>query len=61
LDGAILGTGGSYRDDVPCRLLRHVARLPVPFLSLEKWRRSMAKLYWIVAEYRISCSVFERI
>ena len=64
LEGTILGTGRSYRDDVrqrPWLLLRHVARFPVPFLSLEKWRRSMAKLYWLAAEYRISCAVFERI
>ena len=64
LHGTILGTGRSYRDEVrqrPWLLLRHVARFPVPFLSLEKWRRSMAKLYWLAAEYRISCAVFERI
>ena len=64
LEGTILGTGRSYRDDVrqrPWLLLRHVARFPVPFLSLEKWRRSMAKLYWIAAEYRIICAILERI
>jgi hypothetical protein len=64
IDGTILGTGRSYRDDVrqrPWLLLRHAARLPVPFLSFEKWQRSMAKLYWLAAEYRISCAVFERI
>jgi hypothetical protein len=64
IDGAILGAGRSYRDEVrqrPWLLLRHVARLPVPFLSFKKWRRSMAKLYWLAAEYRVSCAVFERI
>jgi hypothetical protein len=64
LHGTILGAGRSYRDDVrqrPWLLLRHVARFPVPFLSFEKWRRSMAKLYWLGAEYRITCAVFERI
>ena len=64
IDGAILGAGKSYRDEVrrrPWLLLRHAARLPVPFLSFEKWRRSMAKLYWLAAEYRVSCAVFERI
>jgi Methyltransferase domain len=64
VDGTILGAGKSYRDDVrqrPWLLLRHLARLPVPFLSLEKWRRSMAKLYWLTAEYKITCVVFERI
>lgn len=64
LDGTILGAGMSYRDDVrqrPWILLRHVARFPVPFLSFEKWKRSMTKLYWLAAEYRISCAVFEKI
>jgi hypothetical protein len=64
LDGAIIGAGKSYRDDVrerPWILLRHLARFPVPFVSLEKWRRSMKKLYWLGAEYRITCAVFEKI
>jgi Methyltransferase domain len=64
INGTILGTGECYGDAVrqrPWLLLRHLARFPVPFLSLEKWRRSMAKLYWLAAEYRISCAVFERI
>jgi hypothetical protein len=64
VEGTILGTGKSYRDEVrerPWIMLRHVARFPVPFLSLDRWRRSMAKLYWLAAEYRISCAVFERI
>jgi hypothetical protein len=62
-DGTILDTGVSYRDQVRTRpwiLLRHFARFPVPFLSLAKWRRSMTKLYWLGAEYRISCAVFEK-
>jgi hypothetical protein len=64
VDGTIIGAGLSYRDDVrrrPWILLRHVARFPAPFVSLEKWKRSMAKLYWLVAEYRITCAVFEKI
>jgi hypothetical protein len=63
LDGTILGAGVSYRDAVrerPWILLRHVWRFPVPFLSLERWKRSMARLYWLVAEYRITCAVFEK-
>lgn len=63
IDGLILGAGISYRDTVrqrPWILLRHVARLPAPFLSFEKWKRSMAHLYWLVAEYRITCAVFEK-
>jgi hypothetical protein len=63
LGGEILGAGVSYRDAVrerPWILLRHVWRFPVPFLSFERWRRSMARLYWLVAEYRITCAVFEK-
>jgi hypothetical protein len=63
LDGTILGAGMSYRDAVrerPWILLRHVCRFPVPFLSLERWKRSMARLYWLAAEYQISCAVFEK-
>ncbi|HTV44587.1 MAG TPA: hypothetical protein VMF05_04665 [Stellaceae bacterium] len=64
LDGAIIGAGRSYRDDVRARpwiLLRHLARFPAPFLSFEKWQRSMKKLYWLAAEYRITCGVFEKL
>jgi hypothetical protein len=64
VEGAILGAGVSYRDAVrerPWILLRHVWRFPVPFLSFERWKRSMTRLYWLVAEYRITCAVFEKI
>ena len=64
LESAIVDAGASYRDAVwqrPWLLLRHVSRLPVPFLSLEKWKRSMARLYWLAADYRITCAVFEKI
>jgi hypothetical protein len=63
LEGAIVGTGVSYLDAVrerPWLLLRHVWRFPVPFLSFKKWKRSMARLYWLAAEYRITCAVFEK-
>jgi SAM-dependent methyltransferase len=63
LEGTILGAGVSYRDAVrerPWILLRHVWRFPVPFLSFERWKRSMARLYWLAAEYRITCAVFEK-
>ncbi len=59
----ILDVGLSYRDQVRARpwlLLRHLARLPLPFLSPVRWRRSMAKLYWLAAPYRISCAVLEK-
>jgi hypothetical protein len=61
--GEIIGVGVSYRDDVrrrPWILLRHAARFPAPFVSLESWKRSMQKLYWLVAEYRVTCAVFEK-
>jgi len=64
LDGTILGMGESYRDvvrDRPWLLLRHLWRFPVPFLSFRKWKRSMVRLYWLVAEYRITCAVFEKL
>ena len=64
LDGMILGSGMSYRDAVcerPWLLLRQLCRFPAPFLSFEKWRRSMARLYWLIAEYRITCAVFEKL
>jgi len=63
LDGTVLGAGVSYRNAVrerPWILLRHVWRFPVPFLSFERWKRSMLRLYWLVAEYRITCAVFEK-
>jgi hypothetical protein len=63
LDGTILGTGVSYRNAVserPWLLLRHLWRFPVPFLSFDKWKRSMARLYWLAAEYRITCAIFEK-
>jgi hypothetical protein len=63
LDGRILDAGLSYRDEVrvrPWLLLRHLGRLPFPFLSPRRWRRSMAKLYWLAAPYQITCAVFEK-
>ncbi len=63
VEGTILDSGVSYRDEVRARpwlLLRPLARLPFPFLSYAKWRRSMARLYWLFAPYRITCAVFEK-
>lgn len=62
-DGAILDAERCYRDEVRARpwlLLRHLGRLPLPFLSPARWRRSMARLYWLAAPYRVSCAVFEK-
>ena len=64
LEATILGAGVSYRDtirDRPWILLRHFCRFPVPFLSFERWKRSMARLYWLAAEYRITCAIFEKL
>jgi hypothetical protein len=36
-------------------------RFPVPFIGFERWKRSMTKLYWLFAEYRITCLVFEKL
>jgi hypothetical protein len=61
LNGEILDVGESYRDQVkqrPWILLRHVFRAPVPFLNLEKWRRSMGKLYWLRHNYKVTAAVF---
>jgi hypothetical protein len=62
-EARILDVGLCYRDEVRARpwlLLRHLARLPLPFLSPVRWRRSMAKLYWLAAPYRITCAIFEK-
>jgi SAM-dependent methyltransferase len=59
----IIETGESYRDAVrrrPWILLRHLARLPVPFLDFEKWTASMQKPYWLFHDYRVSALVLRR-
>ena len=59
----IIDVGLSYRDDVkrrPWLLLRHLLRLPAPFLGLTKWRRSMAKPYWLFHNYQVSAAVLRR-
>lgn len=53
---------GSYRDDVarrPWILLRFV-RLLAPFLSLPRWKRTAAKLYWLVHPYQVTCVVLRK-
>jgi SAM-dependent methyltransferase len=60
---AIIDVGQSYLDEVrrrPWILLRHLARLPVPFLGIEKWKASMQKPYWLVHNYRVSAAVLRR-
>jgi len=59
----IIDVGESYRDTVrrrPWILLRHLARLPVPFLDLEKWTASMQKPYWLFHNYEVSAVVLRR-
>ena len=59
----IIDVGLSYRDEIrrrPWLLLRHLLRLPVPFLGLAKWRNSMAKPYWIFHNYQVSAVVLRR-
>ncbi len=59
----IIDVGQSYRDDVRARpwiLLRHLLRLPVPFLDFEKWRHSMRKPYWLFHNYQVSAVVLRR-
>ena len=55
--------GESYRDEVrrrPWLLLRHLARLPAPFLGFEQWQASMRKPYWLFHNYRVSAAVLRR-
>ena len=59
----IIDVGESYRDEVrrrPLILLRHLARLPAPFLGIEKWTASMQKPYWLFHNYQISALVLRR-
>ena len=59
----IIDSGESYRDTVcrrPWILLRHLARLPFPFVDFEKWRASMQKPYWLFHNYQVSAAVLRR-
>jgi hypothetical protein len=60
--GEILDAGESYRGQVrqrPWILFRHILRFPFPFIGFQGWKRSMAKTYWLVHNYRITAAVFE--
>jgi hypothetical protein len=62
LKGEIVDVGESYRGQVlrrPWLLLRHASRLPFPFIGFGGWKRSMAKLYWLAHNYRITGAAFE--
>lgn len=59
----IIDIGESYLDEVrrrPWILLRHLARLPVPFLDVGKWTASMQKPYWLFHNYQVSAVVLRR-
>lgn len=61
LSGSIVDVGESHRDQVRARpwiLLRPILRFPFPFLGLGRWKRSMAKLYWLFHNYQITVAVF---
>ncbi|MGE5270533.1 MAG: hypothetical protein ACM3JG_12775 [Thiohalocapsa sp.] len=59
----VVDIGESYRDEVkrrPWILLRHLARLPFPFLGIEQWRASMLKPYWLFHDYQVSAALLRR-
>ena len=63
LAAELIDVGQSYLDEVkrrPWLLLRHLARLPAPFLGMEKWRASMQKPYWLFHNYQVSAAVLRR-
>lgn len=62
LEAAAIIEPGSYRDDVARRpwILLRFARLLAPFLSLARWKRTAAKLYWLVHPYQVTCVVLRK-
>ena len=63
LAAATIDVGESYRDAVlrrPWLLLRHLARLPVPFLGLDQWTASMQKPYWLFHNYEVSAALLRK-
>lgn len=61
--GEIVDVAESYLGQVrqrPWILLRHVIRLPFPFLGFARWKRSMRKLYWLFNNYKVTCACFRR-
>ena len=63
LASQIIDVGRSYRDDVrrrPWILLRHLVRLPFPFLDWQKWRASMTKPYWLFHNYQVTAAILRR-
>jgi SAM-dependent methyltransferase len=63
LAAEIIDVGESYRDEVrrrPWILFRPLARLPFPFLDVEKWTASMQKPYWLLHNYQVSAAILRR-
>jgi len=53
---------GSYRDVLrrkPWRVL-YFARLLAPFLSLARWRRTVARTHWLFHPYHVTCVVLRK-
>ena len=53
---------GSYRDILrrkPWRIF-YFARLLAPFLSLTRWRRTLARTHWLFNPYRVTCVVLRK-
>lgn len=52
---------GTYWDKIRKRpvtlFFRHFTRFFLPFISLKKWKRSMTKLYWLFAHYKVAAIV----
>jgi SAM-dependent methyltransferase len=62
LKGEIIDVGESYRGQIrrrPWLLVRHLLRSPFPFIGFEGWKRSMAKLYWLTHNYKMTCGLFQ--
>jgi SAM-dependent methyltransferase len=54
VQGAIVDSGLSYRDNIRARpwiIMRHVLRAPFPMFGLAAWKRSMRKLGWLFVNY----------
>ena len=59
IEFATILTTGSYREEFLRRpltlFLRHILRLPVPFLGWVEWKRSVGKLRYLIQPYQVTC------
>src|SRR5690606_10581733 len=57
-------TGENYWAHIRKRPLtlffRHFFRFFMPFLGIEKWKRSMRKLYWLFNDYKVATIVGQK-